>query len=181
MEGKARSRWLRARHSLRTSPNSYDSRYLRPPQARLDEACDVTEAKSPRSMSATRAPRAASAAAETAPLMPPPSTNTSNSTRSNLPRLVSRSSFIAAKILRLLPEAPACSVSPSPPTPTPNQNENHKRKPQTKTRTSNEQRERFSFWFFVFVDGFRFGFRWVQPRASLRLALRLQCLGWRLS
>jgi hypothetical protein len=25
-----------------------------------------------------------------------------------------------------------------------------------------------------------FGFPWVQPRASLRLALRLQCLGWRL-
>jgi hypothetical protein len=53
-----------------------------------------------------------------------------------------------------------------------------KRKPQTKTKNENEneneQRERFSFEVFVL------GFRWGQPRASLRLALRLQCLGWRL-
>src|SRR5260370_13591194 len=145
MEGKARSRWLRARHSLRTSPNSYDSRYLRPPQARLDEACDVTEAKSPRSMSATRAPRAASAAAETAPLMPPPRTSTSNSFRDSLPRLVSRSSFIATKILRLMLEAPArCSPSPPP---------NPERA--TRTRTQNEQRERLLFEVFFLLFPFR--------------------------
>jgi hypothetical protein len=35
----------------------------------------------------------------------------------------------------------------------------------------------FSFWFLVLVFVFVDGFRWGQPRASLRLALRLQWLG----
>jgi hypothetical protein len=51
-----------------------------PPQARFDDAWLVTAAKSRASTSATRAPWPASAAAETAPLMPAPSTRTSNVT-----------------------------------------------------------------------------------------------------
>src|SRR5882724_6338337 len=62
-----------------------------PPQARFDDCCEVTDAKSPRSISATFAPRVASAAAETAPLMPPPSTSTSKRRAASLSRLVSRS------------------------------------------------------------------------------------------
>src|SRR5271154_1192153 len=71
-------RWLRDRHSLRTSPNSSDSMYLIPPHARFDDSWLVSDAKSPLSMSATFAPRADRHAAETAPLMPPPTTSTSN-------------------------------------------------------------------------------------------------------
>src|SRR5438552_3211843 len=61
-----------------------------PPQARFDDCCEVTEAKSPRSISATFAPRAASAAAETAPLIPPPRTRTSNRCSASRRMLVSR-------------------------------------------------------------------------------------------
>ncbi len=63
--------------SLRTRPNSNDSMYLMPPQARFDDSWLVSDAKSPLSMSATLAPRAARHAAVTAPLMPPPTTRTS--------------------------------------------------------------------------------------------------------
>src|ERR1700694_3388520 len=84
-------RRLRARHNLRTSPSSKDSRYLIPPQARLDELWLVCEAKSPRSISATFAPRAESAAAETAPLMPPPRMRTSKTVLPRRSRLVARS------------------------------------------------------------------------------------------
>ena len=49
-----------------------------PPQARLDEFELTPPAKSPRSIRATRTPRAASEAAETAPLIPPPTISTSN-------------------------------------------------------------------------------------------------------
>src|SRR5277367_6081868 len=52
--------------------------YLMPPHARFDDSWLVNDAKSPLSMRATRAPRAARQAAETAPLMPPPTTRTSN-------------------------------------------------------------------------------------------------------
>src|SRR6266849_5938786 len=73
-----------------------------PPQARLEEAWLVAPAKSPRSINATFAPRAESAAAETAPLMPPPRTSTSNSARASRSRLVWRSvggrSLMAATI-----------------------------------------------------------------------------------
>src|SRR5689334_19470391 len=89
--GYARSSRLRARQSLRTSPNSNVSRYLSPPQARLEDCWEVTEAKSPRSISATRAPRADSDAAETAPLIPPPSTRTSKRNVPSFSTLVSRS------------------------------------------------------------------------------------------
>src|SRR5712692_5885865 len=91
MDGNDWISLLRARHSLRTRPSSYDSRYLMPPQARLDDCCEVTEPKSPRSISATFAPRAASAAADTAPLMPPPRTSTSNRCSASRRMLVSRS------------------------------------------------------------------------------------------
>src|SRR5690349_20114741 len=76
-----------------------------PPQARFDEFCDVSPAKSPRSISATFAPREESAAAQTAPLIPPPSTSTSNCSLASLLRLVSRSVgagwLMRAKIHRL--------------------------------------------------------------------------------
>src|SRR5205814_780548 len=90
VDGYDRISLLRARQSLRTRPNSYVSRYLIPPQARFDDCCEVTEAKSPLSISATFAPLAASAAAETAPLMPPPSTSASKRVSASLIRLVSR-------------------------------------------------------------------------------------------
>src|SRR5882672_3965138 len=86
-----------------------------PPQARFDDCCDVTDAKSPRSISATFAPRAASAAAETAPLMPPPSTSTSKRRAASLSRLVSRSDGAGGVIRprytgppRRLPSNPSC-------------------------------------------------------------------------
>src|SRR6266850_4110165 len=89
--GYARSSRLRAWHSLLTSLNSYVSRYLMPPHARFDDCCEVSEAKSPQSISATRTPRAANAAAETAPLMPPPRTSTSNRRDPSFSTFVSRS------------------------------------------------------------------------------------------
>src|SRR5689334_16228291 len=105
MLGYARKSSLRARQSLRTSANSYVSRYLMPPQARFDEFCDVSPAKAPRSISATFAPREESDAAQTAPLIPPPSTSTSNCSLPSLSRLVSRSVgagwLMRAKIHRL--------------------------------------------------------------------------------
>src|SRR5436190_16689139 len=86
-----------------------------PPQARFDDCCEVTDAKSPRSISATFAPRVASAAAETAPLMPPPSTSTSKRRAASLSRLVSRSEGAGGVIRarytgppRRLPSNPSC-------------------------------------------------------------------------
>src|ERR1700722_19617618 len=65
--------------------------YLMPPQARFDDCWLVKEAKSPLSIRPTLAPRPARHAAETAPLIPPPSTRTSNVWSARRARLALRS------------------------------------------------------------------------------------------
>jgi hypothetical protein len=64
---------------------------LNPPHTKFDDSWDVNPPKSPRSITATDAPRPANTAADTAPLIPPPTITTSKAPPSRRSRLVVRS------------------------------------------------------------------------------------------
>ena len=65
--GAMRESTRRSASAWRTRPNSKCSRYLKPPWISFDDACEVPEPQSWRSIRATRSPRRAASAAVQAP------------------------------------------------------------------------------------------------------------------